>query len=554
MAGLSRGAGGGGLSSGHHSSPRIQPLGRVCSMSNPTPISWQDVEDASAKDEVIPALNKLIIAGTPDKKDLWPDALSEYHRHRDHLSTIGPVVLYKGRAVLPASLRKEALEVLHSAHQGVTSMVSRAGPAVFWPCMQEDIIRTRQACTSCDQNSPSQPAAPPKQLPSPTYPFEMIASDYFSHAGKQFLIVVDRYSGWLSVYQAGPNGAESLIKELKTHFTTFGISSELASDGAGEYVAGKTQKFLKNWKVNFRLSSAYFPHSNQRAELGVRAAKRMLRENLSASGNLDTDRFLRALLTYRNTPDRDTGKSPAQVVFGHPIKDFFPVHPQNFQPRPEWLLTAQQREVALARRHTRQGAILAEHTKVLKPLQMLDIVLVQNQAGRRGKKWDRSGVVVEILDHDQYRIKVDGSGRTTLRNRRFLRPITPFNNPPNMDQYTALPLSQAGQAAHVQPGEAVRDQPVQPGGAVHDQPAQLEDTVQPLPSDREPPSPAPAEPVLTPAPSSAPPRRSPATSTTASSEPAVRKSGRTRVTNTRLMGYELGSLTLCRRGGRGGGR
>ena len=39
---------------------------------------------------------------------------------------------------------------------------------------------------------------------------------------------------------------------------------------------------------------------------------------------------------------------------------------------------------------------------------MSDIVLVQNQAGRRGKKWDRSGVVVEILDHDQYRIKVNG--------------------------------------------------------------------------------------------------------------------------------------------------
>ena len=37
----------------------------ICSMSNPTPISWQDVEDASAKDEVILALNKLITAGTP---------------------------------------------------------------------------------------------------------------------------------------------------------------------------------------------------------------------------------------------------------------------------------------------------------------------------------------------------------------------------------------------------------------------------------------------------------------------------------------------------------
>jgi hypothetical protein len=209
----------------------------------------------------------------------------------------------------------------------------------------------------------------------------------------------------------------------------------------------------------------------------------MLRENLSTSGNLDTDRFLRALLTYRNTPDRDTGKSPAQVVFGHPIKDFFPVHPQNFQPRPEWLLTAQQREVALARRHTRQGAVLTEHTKVLRPLKMSDIVLVQNQAGRRGKKWDRSDVVVDILDHDQYRVKIDGSGRTTLRNRRFLRPITPFNSLPNPVQQTAAPVTQPGQAGpvpRVQQGEAARDQHVQ----IEDTDTQVQhspDTVQSLP-------------------------------------------------------------------------
>jgi hypothetical protein len=69
--------------------------------------SWQDVEDASAKDEVILALNELITAGTPDERALWPDELAEYYRHRDHLSTIGPVVLFKDRAVLPVNLRKD---------------------------------------------------------------------------------------------------------------------------------------------------------------------------------------------------------------------------------------------------------------------------------------------------------------------------------------------------------------------------------------------------------------------------------------------------------------
>merc|ERR1712208_53580 len=91
------------------------------------------------------------------------------------------------------------------------------------------------------------------------------------------------------------------------------------------------------------------------------------------------------------------------------------------------LLTAEQREIALARRHAKQGAVLTEHTKVLKPLSMSDVALVHNQVGRRGKKWDKTGVVIEVLDHDQYRIRMDGSGRPTLRYRRFLKPFTPFN-------------------------------------------------------------------------------------------------------------------------------
>ena len=68
----------------------------------------------------------------------------------------------------------------------------------------------------------------------------MIASDYFNHMGKHYLIVVDRYSNWIIIYPAGKDGAASLIKELKQHFTTFGISTELALYGGPEYVASAT--------------------------------------------------------------------------------------------------------------------------------------------------------------------------------------------------------------------------------------------------------------------------------------------------------------------------
>ena len=207
----------------------------------------------------------------------------------------------------------------------------------------------------------------------------MICSDYFSLYGRKYLIMVDRYSGWLSVYNTGKTeGAKGLISAFKTHFSTFGISVEVASDGGPEYMAAATQRFMKDWGVHHRLSSAYFAHSNQRAELGVKSAKRMLRDNVSNTGTLDTDKFRRALLTHRNTPDRDTGVSPAQVVFGRPIRDFIPIKPGLYQPRQEWLLTRERRELALSRRHVVQEKRLTEHTKTLPKLKVSDVVMIQN--------------------------------------------------------------------------------------------------------------------------------------------------------------------------------
>ena len=57
-----------------------------------------------------------------------------------------------------------------------------------------------------------------------------------------------------------------------------------------------------------------------------------------------------------------------------------------------------------------------------------DVVQVQNQVGPHARKWDLSGVVVESLGFDSYNVRMDGSGRLTKRNRRFLRPIKAYKD------------------------------------------------------------------------------------------------------------------------------
>ena len=64
--------------------------------------------------------------------------------------------------------------------------------------------------------------------------------------------------------------------------------------------------------------------------------------------------------------------------------------------------------------------------KTLAPLQVGQNVNVQNQTRPKPLRWERTGVIVQTLPHRQYHIKMDGSGRLTLRNRKFLRLTTPL--------------------------------------------------------------------------------------------------------------------------------
>ena len=134
------------------------------------------------------------------------------------------------------------------------------------------------------------------------------------------------------------------------------------------------------------------------------------------------------MLQYRNTPDPETKLSPAMAIFGRPIKDFIPILPGRYQPHPTWQDTLRKREEALRNRHMKAAERWSEHTKRLPPLRVGDTVRIQNQMGPHPRWWERTGTVVEVRQFDQYLVRVDGSRRVTLRNRKFLRRYIPVRS------------------------------------------------------------------------------------------------------------------------------
>ena len=129
------------------------------------------------------------------------------------------------------------------------------------------------------------------------------------------------------------------------------------------------------------------------------------------------------------------------VIFGHPIRDPIPTPLGKFCPHPTWQETMVDRSKALAKRHNREREKWDEHTKNLKPLNLGDHVYIQNMIGYNPLRWDRTGVIVEAKPFKQYSVKVDGTGRVTLRNRKHLRKFIPYYNKDyNIPMITTQPV------------------------------------------------------------------------------------------------------------------
>ena len=392
----------------------------IASLNESKLITIDQIQIAAENDPTYQDLLKTVSKGFPKSKNSLRENIREFWEVRDRLSSSNNLVLLNRRIVIPQSLRRQVLDNLHAAHQGFNSMSARANQAVYWPGMNASIRNHRLMCHSCNQIAPSQPSEPLIESPSPEWPFQQICTDYFETEEQSYLVAVDRFSCWIEIFHFPSNTkAELLIKRLRQLFITFGVPEEISSDGGPQFTSSTFDTFLKQWGIHHRISSASYPQSNGRAELAVKSAKRIILNN-TIRGSLDNDRAARALLQHRNTPLQGSELSPSQILFHRQLRDHIPTHSENLKLNKKWLLQAKHRERKNATLTSMSNG--SKNPRNLPQLQVGDQVLIHDPPSVRGhKRWIRTGRVVETLPYRQYRVRMEGSGRVSLRNRKFLK-------------------------------------------------------------------------------------------------------------------------------------
>ena len=213
------------------------------------------------------------------------------------------------RLVVPTALRTDILTKLHStAHSGVTKMKRLAQETIFWPGITKDIMKFVEECGPCRELQPKQ-STEPLEVNVARFPMKELSCDLFQWNGSDYLVIVDRFSGFLWGKMLRKTRTDNVTKILQTIFHDFGYPQVIQTDNGPQF-RGPFGQFCKEFGITHVTSSPYNPTSNGLAESGVKICKSLLTKSKLSQENFDN-----ALGAWRNTPRAD-GLAPSDLLFG----------------------------------------------------------------------------------------------------------------------------------------------------------------------------------------------------------------------------------------------
>ena len=327
-----------------------------------------------------------------------------------------------GRIVVPRKCQKSILDDLHVAHSGEVKTYANARQLYYWPNMKRDISNLVSTCQECVTHLPSKPKTPLQQTTA-SRPFEAMSADLAQYEGQNYLVVVDRYSGWISAARLNNLTTSAVTNIMTDWYCDFGWPLFLRTDGGGqfrsEFIAWCVEHGIKH-----ELSSPENHKSNGHAEKAVQTVKKLLAK---VDGNWK--KFRAALLEWRNTPNAD-GLSPAQWALGHRQRSSLTVLPKALDRVSDQFVSR-----ALDRREVANTKVKNRFDQNKKPDVSIPNgtrVMVQAKPNGQGKPglWDSCGTVVSRRPHtdegQSYIVDIDG--RQAIRGHLRLRPIAGENS------------------------------------------------------------------------------------------------------------------------------
>ena len=265
--------------------------------------------------------------------------MKHYYSIAAEISVHDGLLMRGNRIVIPASLRLEMLDRIHTGHQGISKCRERARQSIWWPGLSRQLEELVKNCSTCRKftNQRSETLIP---TALPELPWQRVGTDLFELKGHTYLLIVDYYSRYIEVAKMKRTTAEDVILLTKGIFARHGIPETVVSDNGPQYSSEAYAEFARLYQFEHVTSSPRYPQSNGEAERAVQTIKGLMKKEM--------DPYL-ALLTYRATP-LQCGFSPSELLMARKLRTNIPMTRELLKPAVPDRALVQEREDQYKRR------------------------------------------------------------------------------------------------------------------------------------------------------------------------------------------------------------
>ena len=113
---------------------------------------WKELQQKTGEDTELQQLMSVTLTGWPEDRRQCPEGAKKYWNYREEISVYDNVLFKSDRIIVPISMRKEMLNVIHDSHLGNEKCKRRARDVLFWPSMNQHIEDVVAKCRICNEH------------------------------------------------------------------------------------------------------------------------------------------------------------------------------------------------------------------------------------------------------------------------------------------------------------------------------------------------------------------------------------------------------------------
>ena len=181
--------------------------------------------------------------------------------------------------VVPASLKKAALEVAHADHFGQKKTIMKLEELFYWPRYRGDVIKFVTGCRHCQEYKEGKHLRRRwQELPTVGRALARISVDLTDlvngYQGYRYVLtVLCHFSRYVVFYPLRNKTTEIVTKYMRKYFQTYGRPDQIISDRGTEFTSLDFRKLCEDFGVDLNTTLPFHPQGNSVTETMHRTFK-----------------------------------------------------------------------------------------------------------------------------------------------------------------------------------------------------------------------------------------------------------------------------------------